>query len=235
MWIAVLTILSGGLGALVQNNVRKVFSYLIVCHIGYMIAGLGVYTELALVGVAFYLIHDIIIKTNLFMVSGLIFKIKGTYSMRLLGDFYKSFPKLSLLMAVPLFSLVGIPPLSGFWPKLYLIEAALLTQNYLVIGFILLGSFFTLFIIARMWAAVFWKDGAEVPKKKYVKYFFELKPFNRYAMVVPVVLLSIVSLYIGFGAEYIIRVSEVIGSELMDPSAYIEAVLGNQNPAVYHD
>ena len=235
VWIAALTILSGGLGALVQNNMRKVFSYLIVCHIGYMIAGLGVYTELALIGAAFYLIHDIIIKTNLFMVSGLVFKIKGTYSMRLLGDFYKSFPKLSLLMAIPLFSLVGIPPLSGFWPKLYLIEAGFRTQNYVVVGFILLGSFLTLFTIARMWSEVFWKKGADLPKKEYIKYFFELKPIKRYAMVVPVVLLSFVSLYIGFGAEYIIRVSEVIGMELMDPSAYIEAVLGNQNPAVYHD
>lgn len=235
VWIAALTILSGALGALVQNNIRKVISYLIVCHIGYMIAGLGIYTELALVGAAFYLIHDIIIKTNLFMVTGIIFKIKGTYSMRLLGDFYKSFPKLSLLFAIPLFSLVGIPPLSGFWPKLYLIEAGLTTQNYVLIGFILLGSFFTLFVIARMWSEVFWKEGAFMPKKPHVKYFFELKPLKRYAMVVPVILLSIVSLYIGFGAEYIIQVSKVIGMQLMDPSAYIEAVLGNQNPAVYHD
>ncbi len=234
-WIAALTILSGGLGALVQNNVRKVFSYLIVCHIGYMIAGLAIYTELALIGAAFYLVHDILIKTNLFMVSGLIFKVKGTYSMRLLGGFYKSFPRLSLLMAIPLFSLVGIPPLSGFWPKLFFIRGALNTMDYVLIGFILLGSFLTLFTIARMWSEVFWKDSAELPRKKYVKYFSDLKPLKRYAMVAPVLLLSAVTLFVGFGAEYIIRVSEIIGTQLMDPSAYIEAVLGNQTPAVYHD
>lgn len=227
--IAALTILSGGVGALVQNNVRKVFSYLIVCHIGFMIAGLGIYTEVALVGAIFYLTHDIIIKTNLFLVSGLVFKIKGTYSMRLLGGLYRSFPKLSLLMAIPLFSLVGIPPLSGFWAKIFLIEAGFNAGEYMLVGFIIFGSFLTLFVIARTWSEVFWKKGAELPKKEHVKYFFELKPLKRYAMVIPVVLLSIVTLYIGLGAENIVSISKFIGAELMDTTPYIEAVLGNQN------
>ena len=100
MVLAIFTILSGGIGALIQNNIRKIFSYLIICHIGFMLAGLGVYSSLAIAGTIFYLVHDIIVKTNLFMVSGLIFKFKGTYSMRLLGGFYKEHPKLSLLMAL---------------------------------------------------------------------------------------------------------------------------------------
>ena len=227
-WIAVVTILTGGLGALVQNNIRKIFSYLIVCHIGFMIAGLAIYTELALVGAVFYLIHDIIIKTNLFLISGIIFKIKGTYSMRRLGDLYKKFPRLSLLMAIPLFSLVGIPPLSGFWAKINLIEAGLNVDQYVVVGFIIAGSFITLFIIARIWAEVFWKRGEDFPRKVYVKYFYELKPVKRIAMVASVAMLACVTLYIGLGAENIAQVAGVIGHELMDPAKYIEAVLGNQ-------
>src|SRR5690606_3790272 len=77
-----LTLFSGGLGALLQNNIVKLFSYLIICHIGYMILGLGLFTSVAVAAAIFYLIHDIIVKTNLFMVSGLIHRIKGTYSMR---------------------------------------------------------------------------------------------------------------------------------------------------------
>lgn len=227
-WIAALTILTGGLGALVQHNIRKVFSYLIVCHIGFMIAGLGIYTEIALAGTIFYLIHDITIKTNLFLVSGLILKLKGTSSMRLLGGLYRSFPRFSLLMAIPLFSLVGIPPLSGFWAKIYLIDGGFRKEEYALIGFIILGSFLTLFVIARIWAEVFWKKGEVIPKKEYIKYFYELKPLKRYAMVIPIALLSAVTLYIGLGAEHIIMVAERVGAELIDPAAYIEAVLGNQ-------
>src|SRR5690554_3986234 len=88
-WVAILTILTGALGALIQNNLREVFSYLIICHIGFMIAGVGLYTEIAFVGLIFYLIHDIVVKTNLYMMAGLIYKIKGTYNIKRLGGFYK--------------------------------------------------------------------------------------------------------------------------------------------------
>src|SRR6056297_738916 len=106
--IAVMTMLTGGVGALVQNNIRKAFSYLIVCHIGFMIAGLGMYTEIALLGAVFYLIHDIVVKTNIFLLSGLVLKIKGSVMLPKLGGLYQEYPKISLLMAVILFSLVGV-------------------------------------------------------------------------------------------------------------------------------
>ncbi|MEX0884553.1 MAG: proton-conducting transporter membrane subunit, partial [Cyclobacteriaceae bacterium] len=225
--MAILTILTGGIGALVQNNIRKVFSYLIICHIGFMLAGLGIYTTVAIAGAIFYLIHDIIVKTNLFMMSGLIFKIKGTYSMRILGGFYKEHPKFSLLMAIPLFSLVGIPPLSGFWGKLLLIQGAMTTANYILIIFIILGSFLTLIIIAKLWAEVFWKDGLTQPRKKYIRYFDELKPLKKRAIIYPIVCLSIISLFIGLGAEWVFQISVQIAENLIHPEEYLKAVLGN--------
>src|SRR5690554_4353114 len=174
-WVAVLTIVTGALGALVQNNLREIFSYLIICHIGFMIAGLGFYTEVALVGVVCYLIHDIIVKTNLYLMAGLVFKIKGTYNIKRLGGFYKSYPKLSLLMAVPLFSLVGVPPLSGFWPKIFLIEGGFDVGEYLGVLVIILGSLITLVIVAKIWTEVIWKESVELPKRDYIKYFHELR------------------------------------------------------------
>lgn len=227
--MAAITILSGGIGALIQNNIRKIFSYLIICHIGFMIAGLGIYTETAIIGSIFYLTHDIIVKTTLFMVAGLVFKIKGTYSLRLLGGFYKEYPKLSLLMAISLFSLVGIPPLSGFWAKLFLLQGGLSVGNYWLVGFILLGSFLTLIIIAKVWAGIFWKDSIHIPVKMQVKYFNELKPLKRQAMVGSIVFLSILSLGIGFGAEYVIQVASKVAESLMNPQDYIHAVLGQTN------
>ena len=163
MVIAILTLVSGGIGALVQNNMRKVFSYLIICHIGYMIAGLGMFTEIAIAGAIFYLIHDIIVKTNLFMLSGVVYRITGTNSMRDLGGIYAKYPKISLLLFIPLFSLVGIPPLSGFWPKINLIKAGFTGGNYITVAAIIFASFITLVIIAKMWAEVFWKDAKEMP------------------------------------------------------------------------
>ena len=223
--IAVLTLFSGAIGAIVQNNIRKVFSYLVICHIGYMIAGLGMMTKMALTGAIFYLIHDIIVKTNLFMVSGVIYKIKATHSMRKLGDFYANYPKMSLLFAIPLFSLVGIPPLSGFWPKLSLIGAGWETENYLLISAIIFASFITLVVIVKLWSEVFWKKGEEIQKPRNFPYFQKLTTVKKTQMIAPIIFLSIVTLYIGFGAENIQRLSSRIAFELMDNQEYINAVL----------
>lgn len=223
-WIAVLTLFTGGVGALMQNNIRKIFSYFVVCHIGFMIAGLSMFTELALAGAVFYMVHDIVVKTNLFLSAGLIYKIKGSNSMRALGGLYAAYPKLSLLMAVPLFSLVGIPPLSGFWPKLSLILAGLEGRQYVLIGAMLLGSFLTLFVIARLWAEVFWKDGEDLPRRDKHRYFDEMTANRKAILVTPIILLALASLYIGFAAEHVQILSARIASELFDANSYIRAV-----------
>ncbi len=222
--MAVLTLISGGLGALIHNNLRKVFSYLIICHIGYMIVGLGLFTEVALAGTIFYLIHDIVVKTNLFMVSGLIYRIKGTNNIRSLGGLYAEYPKLSLLIAIPLFSLVGIPPLSGFWPKISLITAAFTERNWWVIGAIIFASLITMIIIAKVWANVVWKDKTDLPKRLNFRYFDKLNNIRKTQLVAPIVFLSLISLYIGFGAEHIQLLSSRVAVELLDNQQYIDAV-----------
>jgi multicomponent Na+:H+ antiporter subunit D len=62
--------LTGVLGAAAQNEFRRILSFHIVSQIGYMIMGLGLFTPLALAGRIFYIIHHIVVKTNLFLVSG---------------------------------------------------------------------------------------------------------------------------------------------------------------------
>jgi multicomponent Na+:H+ antiporter subunit D len=223
--VAMLTLVTGGIGALVQNNVRKQFSYLIVCHIGFMVAGLSLFSKMALTGAVFYMIHDIVVKTNLFMVAGLIYKIKGTVSMRKLGGLYAQYPRLSLLLAVPLFSLVGIPPLSGFWPKLSLVLSGLNQGQYLLVSAMLLASFLTLFVIARLWAEAFWKPGEVLEKRPHFNYFANMMPYKRVLVVLPIALLAAISLYIGFAAEHVQILSERIAMELLDTKSYIRAVL----------
>lgn len=223
--IAILTLFSGAIGAIVQNNIRKIFSYLVICHIGYMIAGLGMMTEVAIAGAIFYLIHDIMVKTNLFMVSGVIYKLKANHNINKLGDLYADHPKLSLLFFIPLFSLVGIPPLSGFWPKLSLIKAGWISENYLLIGSILFASFITLFVIVKLWSEVFWKKGEKLQESRKFPYFKTLPTTRRVQMIAPIVFLSFISLYIGFGAEHIQILSSRIAEELINNQYYINAVL----------
>lgn len=229
MFIAVAsaTLLTGAFGAIIKHDIRKMFSYLIVCHIGFMIAGLGLYTEIALTGAVFYLIHDIIVKTNLFLMTGIIYKIRGTVNMDKLGGLYTAYPRMSVVMAVVLFSLVGIPPLSGFWPKIFLFQASFLNGSYLLIASLIFASFITLYVVARMWSEVFWKNLPE--GQVHVDGLKGMRGIHRGLLVAPVVLMAVVSLVIGLGAEKIIVVARHIAAEMMDTGPYIQAVL---NPVV---
>src|SRR5690606_38515782 len=105
--IAVLTMFTGALGTLNKKNIRRILSYLIVCHIGYLIAGVGLYTELAFTAIIFYLIHDVIVKSNMFMITGVIVKIRESVDMTRLGSLLKDYPKFSMLAAIVFLSLVG--------------------------------------------------------------------------------------------------------------------------------
>lgn len=225
--VASLTLLTGGLGAIAQqHNFRKLISYIIVCHIGFMIAGIGMYTEWALIGAVFYLIHDIVIKTNIFLISGVILKIKGTVNLKKLGGLYREFPKLSFVMAVAIFSLVGIPPLSGFWPKIFLFQESLSIGEYALTGFLIFGSFITLYIMARAWIEIFWKEGKgrQAMGRPFI-YFENMRVLKKWVLITPIVFLTLISVYIGLGAEHILQISQDIVSELKNSESYIRAVI----------
>ena len=227
VFLAIFTILTGTFGAVIKNNIRRMFSYLIVCHIGFMIGGLGMYSEVALTGALFYLFHDIMVKTNIFLIAGLIRKLRGTMNMDKLGGLYAEYPLLSLLMAIVLFSLVGIPPLSGFWPKIYLFEAGFMGSHYALIAALIIGSFATLYVFSMMWAKVFWKDGPQPnDAESLTDDFRPLSRFRKSLLVTPIVFLAVITLYIGLGAENITSVVKHIAREMKDTSPYIEAVLG---------
>ncbi|MBX3257255.1 MAG: hypothetical protein KF862_24190 [Chitinophagaceae bacterium] len=225
MTIAVLTILTGAFGALIKTSVRRLFSYLIVCHIGFMVGGIAMFTKVALIGTVFYLIHDIMVKTNMFLIAGLIRQLRGTMSMEKLGGLYREYPKISLLIAIVLFSLVGIPPLSGFWPKIYLFRESFSQHQYVYIAALITGSLATLYVIAKMWAEAFWK---ETPQGIAVEdQFAPLPVYRKILLVLPIGILGVVSVYIGINAETIIQVADRIANELIDTSSYIKAVLKN--------
>lgn len=225
--IAIMTMITGALGAINKRSIRRLISYLIVCHIGYLIAGLGLYTELAIVGVVFYLIHDVIVKSNILMITGIIQKIRETIDMTRLGGLGKDYPKFSFLAAIALFSLVGIPPLSGFWPKIQFFGESLKAGEYFLLGTFIVASFVTLFVIARMWSEVFWKESPK-PLTEEIDHFANLNFWKKFALIAPIAFLAFVSLYIGFNAESVYEVATKTAHELMNPSIYIDAVLNNK-------
>jgi multicomponent Na+:H+ antiporter subunit D len=218
--VAALTMLSGVLGAAAQNEFRRVLSFLIISHIGYMIMGLGLFTPLALAGSVFYTAHHIIAKTNLFLVSGVVERLGGTPELKKLGGLYRAQPTLALLFLIPAMSLVGLPPLSGFFAKLILVRAGLETEQYVLVTIALGVSILTLFSMLKLWAEAFWK-----PEPQSEADTGRMGVSVR-AWLYPIVFLAWITVLIGLGAGPMFRFALQAGDQLMNPSIYIQAVMG---------
>lgn len=223
---AALTMLTGVLGAAAQNDFRKILSFHIISQIGYMILGLALYSPLAIAGAIFYIIHHIIVKTNLFFVSGVVKKLKGTYSLKDVGGVYKYYPLLGLLFLIPALSLAGIPPLSGFWAKFVVIKAGLEIKEYLVVGIALLVGLLTLFSMTKIWNEVFWKDDPKGNKNHIQESYKLISNYKKYMMIAPIVFLALITVIIGLYAEPFFNFASNAAHQLIDSSIYINSVLG---------
>jgi len=223
LWGAGLTMLSGVLGAAAQFEFRRILSFHIVSQIGYMILGLALFTPLAIVGGVFYIMHHIIVKANLFLVSGIVHRLGGSYQLKRLGGFYRSHPWLAVLFLIPALSLAGIPPLSGFLAKFIVIRAGIEAEAYGVTAIALLVGLLTLYSMIKIWTEVFWKS---TPPEGDVAPYPEVRQRELWLMAAPVVGLGLCTLFIGLYPAPIHALAEASAAQLLDPDAYIRAVLG---------
>lgn len=222
--VAIASMIAGAMGTFTQKNIVKALSYLIIAHIGYMVLGVALFTKAALAATVFYLIHDIMAKSNLFLITGLIYRLKGTYQLPKLGGIYANYPFFSFVIIISFFSLAGVPPLSGFWPKMGLVVESFMGNQYLAIGCIIFVSLVTLLILAKIWAEAFWKKKPEIVPPKNLILFKDLKRPTQIQLVAPIILFTLLSLYIGFGAEHIQQVALRVSDELMDKQLYIQYI-----------
>ena len=149
----------GILGAIAQVEIKRMLSFTLISHIGYMIMGIALNTTAGLAATIFYTAHHITIQATLFLVTGLIERRGGTSSLDGLGGLLKTAPLLAFLFFVPAMNLGGIPPLSGFIGKLGLLEAAATVGTplaWVVVAAGVATSLLTLMAMAKVWNRAFW-------------------------------------------------------------------------------
>lgn len=218
LWLAAFTMLVGVLGAAAQSDVRKLLGFHIVSQIGYILMGLALFTPLGLAGAAVYLVHNILAKANLFLIAGIMRREAGSYDLKQLGGLYAGRPFLSLLFLVSALALAGIPPLSGFWAKLFVVQAGLEAGAYLVVAVSLVVGLLTLYSMTKIWRGAFWKPHPSgLPKQPTA----ESRP-----LYLPVAGLALLTLAMSFAIAPVFDVAALAAEGLLEPSAYIEAVLG---------
>jgi multicomponent Na+:H+ antiporter subunit D len=180
---------------------------------------LALWTPFALAGSIFYMLHHMLVITNLFLVSGLLLRLRRTTHLAELGGLYRTHTGVAVLAMIPLFSLAGVPPLSGFIAKLAIIEAALDVGYYRLAGIALAVSLLTVLSMARLWEEAFWKAPPSEPATS--------APLGT-VMLAPVAILAMVTLALAVGAEPVLNVSLRAAEQLLQPDGYVRAVLGGQ-------
>lgn len=163
MVVAALTLLVGILGAVSQLDIKRLLSFTLISHIGYLVFGLAMADAAGYTATIYYIAHHIIVQTTLFLAVGLIERQGGTTSLTHLGGMLRAAPVIAVLFFVPMLNLGGIPPFSGFIGKLGLFTAAaeLATPGaYWLMGVGALVSLLTLYALARAWSLAFWRSRA---------------------------------------------------------------------------
>lgn len=223
--IAGLTMVTGVLGAAAQNEIRRILSFHIISQIGYMIMGLGLFSPLAIAGSVFYIAHHIIVKTNLFLIGGLVHRLQGTAQLKESGGLYRRYPLVAILFLIPALSLAGIPPLSGFWAKLMLVQAGLEIKQYAIVITSLAVSLLTLFSMTKIWTEAFWKEKPETSQPDSAPAAPPLTFGDSFLYHFPIVTLALLTLAIGLFAEPMFALAQQAAAQLLNPAEYIEAVL----------
>jgi multicomponent Na+:H+ antiporter subunit D len=164
-WVSLLTMVVGVFGAASQFHTRRILSFHIISQIGYMTLGLALGTVGAISAAIFYILHHIVVKSNLFFVASAIDRIGGGEDLKRTGGLYRSAPWLAVLFLIPALSLGGIPPFSGFWAKLALLKALFDVQDWYAGAIALAVGILTLFSMMKIWAEAFWKSDPTRPER----------------------------------------------------------------------
>lgn len=150
----------GILGAVAQTDLKRLLSFTLVSHIGFMVFGIALATRGGFGGAVFYVAHHITVQTTLFLVAGLVERRGGTTDLTRLGGLARLSPALAAVFFVPAMNLAGIPPLSGFLGKFGLLRAGIADGGpfaYVLVAAGTATSLLTLYALTKAWNLAFWR------------------------------------------------------------------------------
>lgn len=228
LWLAAATMIVGALGAMAQNDLNRLLSFLLVSHIGFMLFGLAVFDAAGVSGAVLYAAHHITVLATLFLVSGLITRRTGTTALDRTGGLLRTSPVLAVLYAIAALTLAGVPPTAGFVAKLALLQAGAPAGAgaVAVSVVVVLASLLTLYALARVWVRVFWSESVvpiedDDPDDEVVVGTART-PLPMYLATGALVAVSVA---IAVFAGPLSALTAEAGADLVDRSAYRAAVL----------
>ncbi|MGR9245252.1 Na+/H+ antiporter subunit D [Rhizobium leguminosarum] len=216
---AAATIVVGALGALAENDIRRLFGYAVISGIGNMLAGVALGDLGGVSGAVFYALHSMVLMTALYLAAGEIARRGGGFSLSALGGLYRQSAGFTALSLALFLAACGLPPFSGFWPKVILVKASLDLGAWWLAASILLGGFLTTIAFGRLFLLAYWRPAPMALTPLTLR-----PPGARWRTGLP--LAALTALVIGFGIlpEQLLALSQSAAAGLADPEAYLHSV-----------
>ncbi|MYT75413.1 MULTISPECIES: Na+/H+ antiporter subunit D [unclassified Streptomyces] len=250
MAVAFASMVIGIIGAVAQTDLKRLLSFTLVSHIGFMLFGLALGSRGGIGGAIVYTAHHITVQTTLFLAAGLLEKRYGTTELTRLGGAARTAPLLAALWFVPAMNLAGIPPLSGFIGKLGLMRAGAADGGawaYVLLAGAAVTSLLTLYVMVKVWNLAFWRGPAttELPVEGDVLEESDdpdsdpeegsgpmTKTVVRTTARIPRVMTAATAAAVALGLSYTVLATPLTGladrsaAELLARTPYVKAVLG---------
>ena len=217
VWLAGATMVLAILGAVARDYIRGILAFNLLSHIGFMALAIGFFTPRSIAAAIFYIMHHIVVMASLFLITGVVTSLNRADFLPRMGHLWKQTPWVGALFMLQALSLAGVPPLSGFWGKYLIVEAGLGEHAYWMVAAVIVASILTLYSMIRIWNGAFWSE------PDAVKVHTENRVWVKFAWVAAGLLA--VSLSLGLGAEWFMRISLQAAHQLLDKANYVDLVV----------
>ena len=158
--LAAATMLVSVLAAIAQVDIRRLLAFHVMGQVAYLMMGLALASQLGVAAAIFYTMHTMLVQTGLFLGAGAIARANRGDDLRSAGGLMRDQPLFAGLFAVLALSISGIPPMSGFWAKFLVIDAAFRTDAgwsaWLALVALVVGAL-TLYSMSVVWTQAFWR------------------------------------------------------------------------------
>lgn len=159
-WIGVAGVLFAGVMALAQTDLKRMLCYLIVSEMGYIIIGIASANRFGLTGAVLHTVNDMFMMACLFTTVGTITACAGTRNLFDLRGINKRLPVTMGIFVVAALSVIGIPPLCGFFSKWYLVLGAIKAGQWVFVAALLISSLLNAVLFFRVIEQVYFTGHA---------------------------------------------------------------------------
>jgi len=161
-WVAVAAMMFGCIMAIAQYDLKRIFCYIIIAEVGYIVLGVSVANRMGLTGAILHILNDAFMMACLFLVGGAIMYKTGSRDISKFRYLHRKMPFTMAAFTVAALSVIGIPPTCGFFSKWYLILGAIDAQQWVFAVALILSSLLSALVFFKIIENVYFEPRVAV-------------------------------------------------------------------------